>query len=570
MRPSRFEPAVVFVAIFTGIFLLHARLLGLPYFWDESGYYVPAARDLLLHGSLIPSTTVSNAHPPLVMAWLALWWKCAGYAPLVTRSAMLLVAAFALLGVFRLAERVANTEVAVASTLCTALYPVFFAQSSLAQVDLAAAGLTLWGLSFYVEDRPLVAAVWFSLAVLAKETAILAPAALAGWELLGWMAGQGKWRALWRSQGAESSRGLGRVPWLLVPVLPLSLWYAYHYSHTGYVFGNPEFFRYNVAATLNPVRFLLALVLRLWQAFGYLHLWVLTGAMLLAMQFPPLKEGEAERPRIRIPVQMIFLVVIAAYVVVLALIGGAVLARYMLTAIPLVIIAAVATLRRRFRYWPVAIGVIAALFIAGWFWNPPYGFSPEDNLAYRDYVGLHEDAERFLEARYPMARVLTAWPASDELTRPWLGYTTRPVQVVRIEDFSLEQVISAADFRRNFDVALVFSTKYEPERPLLERWRTWTDLKRRFFGYERDLPAAAAAQILGGRIVYSRQRKGQRIAVLEIEKSEIFNASKSGEDGGSAHVSNRLIDSDRCVTITGAGAGRGHVAVGQDRSQEPE
>ena len=49
-----------------------------------------------------------------------------GYAPLVTRSAMLVVAAFSLLGVFRLAERVANTQVAIASTLCTALYPVFF------------------------------------------------------------------------------------------------------------------------------------------------------------------------------------------------------------------------------------------------------------------------------------------------------------------------------------------------------------------------------------------------------------------------------------------------------------
>ena len=39
---------------------------------------------------------------------------------------------------------------------------------------------------------------------------------------------------------------------LLLPVLPLALWYAYHYARTGYVFGNPEFFRYNVAATLNP------------------------------------------------------------------------------------------------------------------------------------------------------------------------------------------------------------------------------------------------------------------------------------------------------------------------------
>src|SRR6266576_2165177 len=165
---SSWHPALVFVPIFVGIFLLHVPLLQLPYFWDEAGYYVPAARDLWLTGSVIPHTTVSNAHPPLVMAWVALWWKCAGFAPLVTRSAMLMVSAFSLLGVFRLAQRVANTQVAIASTLCTALYSVFFAQSSLAQVDLAAAGLTFWGLAAYLEDRPLSVAVWCSLAALEK------------------------------------------------------------------------------------------------------------------------------------------------------------------------------------------------------------------------------------------------------------------------------------------------------------------------------------------------------------------------------------------------------------------
>src|SRR5579864_6535342 len=82
------NPALVLAAIFAVVFLLHVPLLQLPYFWDEAGYYVAAARDLLLTGSLIPHTTVSNAHPPLVMAWIALWWKVVGYAPLVTRSAM--------------------------------------------------------------------------------------------------------------------------------------------------------------------------------------------------------------------------------------------------------------------------------------------------------------------------------------------------------------------------------------------------------------------------------------------------------------------------------------------------
>src|SRR5260370_28518122 len=89
-----------------------------------------------------------------------------------------------LLGVFPSAKRAANTQVAIASTICTALYPVFFAQSSLAQVDLAAAGLIFWGLCAYIEDRPVSIAVWFTLAALAKETAILAPAGLAAGEAL--------------------------------------------------------------------------------------------------------------------------------------------------------------------------------------------------------------------------------------------------------------------------------------------------------------------------------------------------------------------------------------------------
>lgn len=524
---SNLHPALVFAVAFVIIFLLHVPLLQLPYFWDEAGYYVPAARDLLLTGSLIPHTTISNAHPPLVLAWIALCWKLGGFAPLVTRSAMLLVATFSLLGVFRLAERAANSQVAIAAMVCTALYPVFFAQSSLAQVDLAASGLIFWALRAYLDDRPIQLAIWFTLAALAKETAILAPISLACWEGMRFFVSHRSWtKGLWLQSDSESApeTSQSRILALSFPLLPLVLWYAYHYSRTGYVFGNPEFFRYNVAATLSPLRFLLALLLRVWQAFGYMHLWTLTAAMMLAMLLDPVHDENGVRPRISIPVQMIFLVVVATYVVVMGLIGGAVLARYMLPAVPLVIILATSTLRRRLRYWSASVAVIAVVFVVGWFWNPPYGFSPEDNLAYRDYVILHENAERFLEARYPMAHVLTAWPASDELTRPWLGYTTRPMQVVRIEDFSLEQVVSAAEFRSHFEVAFVFSTKYEPARPLLERLKFWTDLKQRFFGYHRDIPPAFAARVLGGHIVFSEERKGQWAAVIELKQEEMLNA----------------------------------------------
>ena len=516
----RHPTALIFALFFLTLLALHAPLLRLPYFWDEAGYYVPAARDLLLTGTLIPHSTPSNAHPPLVTAYLALAWKVLGYAPAVTRAAMLAIAAFSLLGVFRLAQRVANTEVAVASAICTALYPVFFAQSSLAHLDLAAAGLTLWGLLAYVEDQRWTTVLWFSVAVLAKETAILAPLALFAGELLGPFLSK-RWPIF-----SSPPPGWKSVQ-LLVPVVPLALWYWLHYSRTGFVFGNPEFFRYNVEATLQPLRMLLALGLRSWQIVGYLNLYFLTLAAMLAMWLRPLRDNGEERKRISLDVQFSFLAVIAAYVVAMAVVGGAVLARYMLPVVPLVIILWVSTLRRRVRLWRGVIAIVALAFVAALFVDPPYGFSIEDNLAYRDYVLLHQHAEDFVEARYPMARVLTAWPASDELTRPYLGYVTRPMRVFRIEDFTAEHLMAASelrstfpDLRPNFNVALVFSTKYEPPHPWFERWRTWQQWKTQFFGYHRDVPPAAAAQILGGRLVYNDIRAGQWASVIELDQVE--------------------------------------------------
>ena len=131
-----------------------------------------------------------------------------------------------------------------------------------------------------------------------------------------------------------------------------------------------------------------------------------------------------------------------------------------------------------------------------------------------------------------MARVLTAWPASDELTRPYLRYVTRPMRVFRIEDCTAEQLISAADVRSSFNVALVFSTKYEPPHSLLDRWRLWQEWKTRFLGYHRDVPPAAAAQILGGQLVYTETRNGQWVGVIELERVEQAHGSQSSLDGG--------------------------------------
>lgn len=506
------QQLLLFALLFAMLVLMHAPLLRLPYFWDEAGYYVPAARDLYLHGTLIPHSTPSNAHPPLVMALLAGAWRIAAFSPLVTRIVMLAVAAFSLLGLFRLAKSAANTAVACGTTSLVAVYPVFFAQSSLAHVDLAAAGLTFWALTAYVEGRRGRTVLWFSLAALTKETAILAPLGLLAWEWLAALVPQ--WRAFAPPLDRRTS---GLV--LLVPLVPLTGWYAYHYAQMGFLFGNPEFVRYNVTATLAAWRVLLALGLRCWQVFGYFGMWLLTLVALLALRRAPVVEQEDARQRIPVWIQAVLLAVLIAYLLFMSIVGGAVLARYMLPTVPLVILVLVSTVRRRMRQWRILAIAIAILFVAGLFTNPPYGFAPEDNLAYRDYVVMHAEASRFLALRYPHARVLTAWPASDELSRPWLGYVNNSFPVLRIEDFTSTQVGRAVSDGR-FDVALAFSTKYEPPHPLLGDWGPWQRLKEEYFGYHRDLSADEIAVQLGGRIVFQEKREGQWLAVIAVERAE--------------------------------------------------
>ena len=523
---------LIFPLLFAGVYLAHSTLLRLPYYWDEAGYYIPAAYDFFRTGSLIPTTTLSNAHPPLPSIYLALWWKLAGFSPFVTRTAMCFIAAIALLGVYRIAMVVTcRIRVAVATTLLTALYPIWFAQSSLAHADLFAAAATLWGLAFALGPGPAqsshsgdrytpqtwAAVACFSIAVLAKETAIVTPLALAVWNF--WQS----WRVQLETQPDTTAprRHLATAAEYLLPTIPLAIWYAWHYHCTGFIFGNPEFLRYNATATLSPLRILLALGHRILHLTAHMNMFVPVLCTLAAMMLPPLEEQDGSpRPRINIPDQQQIYIVLAANLVFFSVVGGALLTRYLLPLYPLVLLLCVNTLRRRVRYWPALIALTAAAFIAGLFVNPPYRFAPEDNLAYTDVITLHQQAIGDLLQRYPQAIVLTAWPATDELTKPELGYVNQPLQVVAIDNFSLAEIQKAAQSKDPYTAAFVFSTKYDPKNVPLRLGLGNESVDTRYFDFHRDLPPEAIAHLLGGAIAWRAERKGQRAAILHFNRPQ--------------------------------------------------
>jgi hypothetical protein len=204
-----------------------------------------------------------------------------------------------------------------------------------------------------------------------------------------------------------------------------------------------------------------------------------------------------------------------------SVLGGALLTRYLLPMYPLVLLLAVTTLYRRVPYWQGLAVLSAAAFVAGLFVNPPYGFAPEDNLEYARVVRMQLSGIAQLEHRYPGAAVLTAWPMTDELTRPELGYVKRPWDpgdVDRIDDFSAAQIAKAAAEPEKYSAALVFSTKYDPPSPLLTLGAKSKQLDERYFGMHHDLPPELIAQQLGGALVWERKDHGMWIALIRFDR----------------------------------------------------
>ena len=219
--------------------------------------------------------------------------------------------------------------------------------------------------------------------------------------------------------------------------------------------------------------------------------------------------------RIAVPIQLAFLAVLVAYVVTLSIVGGALLVRYLLPVIPLWIIICVSTLRRRIRLWVPAVVIVCLAFAIGLLTNPPYRFAPEDNLAYRDFVELHRRAAQLLERNFRGATVLTAWPASDEITRPFLGYVQAPLVASRIRNFSADEIAGAAG-RSDWNIALVFSIKCEPPGGSLLDWLGfWRRAHELYFDYRRDLPLDDAARALHTRVLWSEHRGPQWVAILQ-------------------------------------------------------
>ena len=468
------------------VFVIHAPYFGLPYFWDELGQFVPSALDIYHDGAWVPHSAVPNAHPPGVMAYLALVWKIFGYSIIATRAAMLVLASLTALFTFLLAIRLCRGLIgppALAAIVLLLLDPLFYMQSMMAQLDMPAMLFTVLALLLFFEDRHIAAALASTALVLSKETGALLPLILAGSLLM------------------DRPRAKYAV-YYLAPFAALAVWFFVLWRTTGQLFGDAGFTHYNLGYALNPVRAALCLIRRIYYLGIDNFRWAGSLAIYLAWKRTRIFSSREWK------IAWLFL---GAHVVMVSVLGGAELERYLLPVLPLLYIAMGAAFSTLHPVWRNAgLSTVGAGLLIGLFVNPPYPFPFENNLAMVDFVELHRDAAEYLEASYPNRTFYTAWPLTAALRDPAFGYVTKKLATFETSDLGYT-TLNRLD-PKGVDVLVLYSRTWEPPWSVLH-WPVVERFLRHFYLYEPQMNAAQVRDHFGLLQIKRWTQRGQWIEI---------------------------------------------------------
>jgi hypothetical protein len=487
-RPVSFATCLIILAACAAIlFLDHLRFLSLPFFWDELGQFVPSALDIWRDGAWVPHSAVPNAHPPGVMAYLALVWSFFGYSIPVTRAAMLALAATLALVSFLLANRLGVSSGRASACLATLLLladPLFHAQAMMAQLDMPAALFATLSLLLFLEDRQRWTVAACTLLVLVKETGVVVPLLFA--------------LVLWRDR--RRSEALRYA----IPFAALLVWFAYLWHTTGNLFGDSGFTHYNLTYPLNPIRIAVSLLRRFYYLFLADFRWI--GALTLWWAW---RRTRIFRSREWALAGLAF----AGEVLLVTLLGGAALERYLLPALPILYAAvAAAWMELPVRRRTLSAAAMTAGLIAGWFMNPPFPFPYENNLAMTDFVRLQRDAAAYLEHRDSGETIYTAWPFTAALRTPDFGYVRHALKTGETSD------LRGSSLRRlNPDkvrVLVLYSRTWDPSWGVL-RIPALELFLERFYDYEPEWTSAQVRDALHLTRTARWDRGGQWVEVYE-------------------------------------------------------
>jgi hypothetical protein len=366
----------------------------------------------------------------------------------------------------------------VLAMLCVS--PLFFAQSMLAQLDMPAMCFAVLALLLFLQNRFRASAMACVALILMKETG-LATVGLFGV----WLVVEKKWKD---------------AAWYLAPVAVLAVWLVALRVVTRHWFGNSEFTEYNLFYPLNPVRFTLAALRRIYYLFIGTGHFIGTAVFLWAMRRTPVFRSRPWRVAVAFA---------ALNTLAVSALGGAVLERYLLPVLPVVYIAFAISFRVltvKPRKWAVA--AFLACLMAANFVNPLYSFPFENNLAFVSFVELQKEAASAIDLRPGL--IATTFPMADALRHPEYGYVPLRRDVVELKGFRKSDLLRLQG--RRPDMMLVYDTAWDPLHLLQLHFMQW--MLKKYYNFEPPLSPDEVAQTLSMEVVRRWDYRGMKMALL--------------------------------------------------------
>ena len=155
--------------------------LSIAYFWDELGVYVPGALKMKDDGTigLLPANLeplYSRGHPLLFVFSQAAWFELFGDDVVTGHTFSLLLGVLTLIAFYWCSRNLAGSTVALVASITLAAQPVFYAGAGVILPEMMLALFTIPAVWAIIRQRWWWYALWGSMAMMTKESAIVIPA----------------------------------------------------------------------------------------------------------------------------------------------------------------------------------------------------------------------------------------------------------------------------------------------------------------------------------------------------------------------------------------------------------
>ncbi len=468
--------------LFVIVLMINLNSLNLPYYWDDFNYVIPAINHVYNDNPTIFLWEQGLGHPPFLFILGGLTFKLFGDSPMVAHSIILIFSFLAVLFTYLLGKELFSRKTGIIASLLLSFTPIFVSYSSLVYLEMPLTALVIMSVYFAVKNKPWPSIIFGSLAVLTKEIGILAVL--------------GIFLAKFIKHRKAKTLIYG------TPILVFLLLITLNKIH----YGDFIFPASSSLINIFPIKNLVIIMAILKSLFFDQFRWVLSSLIIISLVSKDLFKKPKKQIIFASILSLILLLMIFSlsflnlenyfqnintylsllkkfsviiitmffllilnlkeffntyirrelyelYFPALLIIGTHFLIipfppRYILPAYPLVFILFGFSVNKFFKRYAYLFTFLFIILSISLFTGERsgVGFTLEENLEYRDFIEVRQNAADFISKNYPDSTVLVSYPMSMDLKHTYGKYVDDEINVVTVSPFGYLTIKNYTEF----------------------------------------------------------------------------------------------------------------------------